>query len=613
MCRSICFVSFVLVLSLVGCADDANTKGSDEGGNVRVNNSAPELDGGDENDSDSGMEEVPVDADLPEVGSCRAGQAVSCIDDTTATRCNDEGTGLETVSCAAGEFCFRGECGTQLCEPGTQRCESPEAVEFCNASGDGFENVTACPEGTVCENNACKTLCDLGGKGPSYIGCEYWTLDLDQYTDPTTNPKPDEVPHAVVISNPGPADATMRFIPRVAGVTVNVPDPIVPAGQARSFTMPRLDVSGSSISMNAIQILASSPVIAHQFNPLNNESVYSNDASLLLPVTALGREYYVLNWPTQILPSFMGFDYEDQHSYVTVVATEPGTTSLLVTSTATIDQSPDVPNFEPGFARSVTLEFGEVLNMQAKNTQLGSPLNDLSGTHIVSDKPVAVFAGHEEAVIGNNSDGRDSCCADHLEQQLFPVETWGTEYVAALSPDRGDHEDLWKIVSAEDGVTVTFDPPQDSASVQLDKGDVHQFYSKQSFTIEATGKISVGQFLVSQQQTLDVIGDPAFILAVPTNQFREDYHVLTPNGYTRDYITVVRPTGVTVNLDGAPVSNSEFSAVATSGWEIATLQVTPGVHVIEADQPVGLVSYGFDSAVSYGYPGGLNLVGVDEP
>jgi hypothetical protein len=32
-----------------------------------------------------------------------------------------------------------------------------------------------------------------------------------------------------------------------------------------------------------------------------------------------------------------------------------------------------------------------------------------------------------------------------------------------------------------------------------------------------------------------------------------------------------------------------------------------GVHRLTADQPVGLVVYGFDAYVSYGYPGGTDL------
>ena len=56
---------------------------------------------------------------------------------------------------------------------------------------------------------------------------------------------------------------------------------------------------------------------------------------------------------------------------------------------------------------------------------------DLTGTIITSDKPIGVFGGHEAAVSGTQ------CCADHIEQQLFPVATWGKTYIATKSFPRG--------------------------------------------------------------------------------------------------------------------------------------------------------------------------------
>lgn len=611
--------SLAMVLA-IGCSDSVKKNGP-VGGNdpdYRVGEGDSPIDDGTE-PVDTEPEPTPNDGtETPDdtetdVDQCTPGTTLSCYDETTQSVCNEAGDGVERRSCPDGQWCLFGECGDQMCVAGTLRCQSPEVVETCNATEDGYENPQPCPEGTICEDGSCKSICDLGGKGPSYIGCEYWTVDLDQYTDPTTNPKPDEVPHAVVISNPGPTPATISFIPRGPGMVVNVPDPVVPVGEARAFQMPRADVSGSQISTRAIQILSSSPVIAHQFSPLNDERVFSNDASLLLPTTALGKEYYVINWPTQVLPGIGGFDPDDQHSYVTIVATAPGRTNINVTPTAQIMAGDQVPNFSPGATRSIALTFGQVLNLQASSGSV-TGANDLSGTHIIADQPIAVFAGHEEAVIGNPSSDRDSCCADHLEQQLFPVEAWGTEYIAIHSPDRGDHEDHWRIVSAEDNVTVNFDPPQNGqASITLNKGEVTAFYSKESFDVRASGKISIGQFLVSQDQTLDVTGDPAFILAVPTNQYREDYHLLTPSGYSRDFVAIIKPVGAQVTLDGVAIANTDFTPVGAGNFETATIQIQPGVHVLEGDAGFGIQAYGFNNAVSYGYPGGLNLVGVDRP
>jgi hypothetical protein len=134
-----------------------------------------------------------------------------------------------------------------------------------------------------------------------------------------------------------------------------------------------------------------------------------------------------------------------------------------------------------------------------------------------------------------------------------------------------------------------------------------EFFSDQNFEVEATGIVLVGQFLVSQEQTGLGNGDPAFVLAVPVDRFREDYLLLTPSGYAQDYVTVTRPAGVAVQLNGQTLSDTAFSTVGGGDYEVAHVSVQPGVQVLESSQGFGIAAYGFDTAVSYGYPGGLDL------
>ena len=41
--------------------------------------------------------------------------------------------------------------------------------------------------------------------------------------------------------------------------------------------------------------------------------------------------------------------------------------------------------------------------------------------------------------------------------------------------------------------------------------------------------------------------------------------------------------------------------------QVARLKVGDGVHSLDASAPVGVVVYGYDDDVSYGYPAGLDL------
>ncbi|MDY0003749.1 MAG: hypothetical protein RBU30_20800, partial [Polyangia bacterium] len=66
----------------------------------------------------------------------------------------------------------------------------------------------------------------------------------------------------------------------------------------------------------------------------------------------------------------------------------------------------------------------------------------------------------------------------------------------------------------------------------------------------------------------------------------------------------------TVYLDGVAIPETNFSAaIGNSYLGVARLDITaaPYTHVIESDQPFGIMVYGFARYTSYFYPGGLDL------
>ena len=144
---------------------------------------------------------------IPE--TCNPGQSLGCTDETTIKRCNMAGNGITAEPCPQGEYCLNGECGDQVCIPGTAQCLDSETLHYCNPEGTAYLEPSPCGEGALCINNQCLSGCMVDYKFGSYVGCEYWTVDLDQYEDPFTNPEPQ--PHAVVISNPGLGEASIQF------------------------------------------------------------------------------------------------------------------------------------------------------------------------------------------------------------------------------------------------------------------------------------------------------------------------------------------------------------------------------------------------------------------
>lgn len=541
---------------------------------------------------------------------CEPGAVSGCASTTEVRRCDDEGNRFEAVRCDPGPFCLDGVCGLSFCRAGQTRCAADGfRIETCSPAGDAWVETDACDirEGRACSGGECVSGCIAAAKDPSYIGCEYWSVDLPQFPD--LSGEGANFPHAVVISNTSDQVATITIDSFEPGVAA--PAAVdVPPGQTRAIQFPVNNVAGSTRSLRSFRVNTTEPVVAYQFNPLNNVNIASNDASLLLPVSAIGREYYVMSWTASAI----------QPAFFTVVGTAEDVTNVTIRFSSDIDDGPNTPAGIRGIRRGDTRTFqirqGEVLNFENKTRISFPPVEaDFTGSHVVADRPVVVFGGHSQAVIAPPG-SEQSCCADHLEQQLFPVESWGSRYLAVKAPPRGNEADVWRVMAQRPNTRIVTSPPIPGLDgITLGAGQWAQAFVTQSFEIQATEPILVGQYLLSQQADgiTRTIGDPAFILAVPVERFRESYQFLTPDRYREDYVTVIRPIGVGVTLDGTAIPASEFRTFGTNTWEFAHMRVEPGTHYVEAAEPVALMLYGYDTAVSYGVPGGLNLVGSEEP
>ena len=554
-------------------------------------------------------DEVCVGGSCVPGADCEPGTVIGCWDETAQRACNDTGSNFERTPCPDGEFCFRGECGSQICDPGERGCdEDGRYIELCADSGEEWVRLEECNprDDLVCVGGECVSGCAAALKDPTYIGCEYWSVDLPQYQDPGGDPR--RVPHAVVIANTGDRVAEVIVETR-SGIPLVDESALVAPGAVETLVFPRADVEDTARSMNSFRISTSEPVVAYQFNPLNDVGVASNDASLLLPANAIGREYYVMSWPSGI--GVLGF--APQTGWFTVVASAEGETIVEITFSADLIDGvePDLIGIDRGETHVFVMEQWEVLNFEAETT-FGN-IGDLTGTHIEASRPIVVFGGHEEAVIGEEEpDGGGPCCADHLEQQLFPLDTWGTRYSAVHSPPRGAEPDRWRILGGHDGTRITTIPPIAGLDGQtINAGEFIQADVVESFEVIATQPVMVAQFLVSQlDYRIDrTRGDPAMILAVASEQYRDEYMVLTPQDYSEDWITVIRPVGAPIELDGALLDDGIFTRFGTNEFEYAYIAVEPGPHsVVSPDERrFGIAMFGYNSAVSYGYPGGLNL------
>lgn len=605
-------------------------------------------------DSDGEAWSAPQDCPADEVCNdgicvvgeqCTPGEVSGCRSPNSQRVCADDGVSYDERLCPSeNPTCFDGECISGQCLPDAVFCDGQE-LKQCNSAGDGSTVQETCANG--CLDGACLEPPDDECGGKSYIGCDFWAVDLDNYARPCSSSfdcngatcMPNGIcqgqdansqQYAVTVSNTSTQNVDVEI---TDGAGSTVASRTVSPNALETFSLPEQSVLDSSLSNKSYRVQATGPVTVHQFNPETNVGVFSNDASLLLPSNALGKEYMFLGWPSLTTSAATS----TTKSYVTIAAAESGTTNVTIETPVDILAGSGVSSMSAGSTETISMTEGQVLQLATVFDD--STEHDLTGMSITSDKNIAVFSAHECAVVPTNSP-----YCDHIEQQLLPINTWGSEYVSPKFRPRGQEADVFRVISATDGNQISTTPSISGADgMTLNAGEVLEFESKDSFLLTGTDSLSVGQFMVGStypgpENSCDPggilnpfpvesncavtvqttcsrpdgttytgrIGDPAFTINVPTNQFRKDYFVLTPEGYYQDWVSIVHPPGLTVNMDGSPVSGST-NRIPNTNWSVTWVEVQPGAHQFTANQPFGLYSHGYSCDVSYAYPGGLDL------
>lgn len=612
-------------------------------------------------------------------------------------RCAGAGTSVEecvpalggpryelTEDCdAAGFVCNPDGYRCTPCAPGAGSCDGLDAY-VCDEAGENqvFQGTCDPEQQQGCRAGTCVNLCAEARRNLSNVGCEYWPVDLDNArVSDTSNAAAQQF--AVVISNPDP-DVTTEVVieqddslpgeePRLAEVA----RARIPPFSLRVFKLGPREVDGSApgtfdtgthsaLTRQAYRVKSSFPVVAYQFNPLENVNVFSNDASLLKPVEALDTGgdtetlmYAVLGWPQTIASTedpntnFSSTNPSDLRAFLTLVGTRERT-RVRVVPTARILGGGGIAATEPGEELRLTLEPFDVANLETDDFNA-----DFSGTTVYADGPIVAFSGSEasDAPYFDTLTNR-SCCADHLEEQLDHVRTAGRRFVAAVSPNRTravkaagasiaieEQAEYFRVIAtSERGANVVTTLSGAQASLRLrGLGDFADLSSTSHFILESDEPVALASVSPSQEDAnlpSDLPGgDPSLVIVPPLEQFRSDYVFLTPDKYLFDFVRIIASPRTEIAMDGRRVATDADCEQApadglTDGERggppelvVYTCQLSfpkiddskprpdnssaglqnDGVHRIVANEPVGVLVDGFDYFVSYAYAAGTEL------
>lgn len=524
-----------------------------------------------------------------------------------------------------------------------------------DGSGAGDDDGASHPDA-----NPPSTLCQQAMQNPSNLGCDFWAVDLDNEATSISNAAKEQFAIVAANNNDTPVDVTVTMNLARVGEPPNehvVTTTTVPPRTASRIDLPQREIDGSMgqngtytmnsgtgtfVSPHAFHVVASDPVVVYQFNPIIQD--FSNDASTLIPLQAMGADYTIIGFPTANPCAPIPVDPSiPDHTSITIIPTQDNT-HVTVTPAHPIaasggDSGIAIPMTPKSQALSLQLSRYDVANLES-DQPTGSDISlcsthdgDFTGSTIHADKPVAVFTSAERAIgfggatnvvyppdwvaTGDNKD--DICCTDHLEEQLFPVTALGHEFAIARSPIRSTNPswkepDIVRVVATVDNTVITTNLPPPNNSIALARNQQKTFASTTGFTMSANNPIEVSTYLVPNDFVKDGwIGDASQLLMPAAEQFRKDYVFLVPASFTNNYIVVAMPANAAVMIDGTPIGElpgcytGPIGDVMGTTYQQVTCPATEGHHTVAGDQPIGLSVYGYYVHGSYAFVGGSDV------
>jgi hypothetical protein len=354
--------------------------------------------------------------------------------------------------------------------------------------------------------------------------------------------------------------------------------------------------SSGVIENLGIHITASGKIAVHAIN----ERYRSADGTVVLPLTALGKDHYITSH-FEVNPS-ANLNVSNE-STLLVVATEDNTRIEITTTQNSISGN------TKGVPSEITLNRGQSYQIKARGDLTGSRVRVI-GDKADDCKKIAVYGGNKWTSVGACGQAND-----HLYQQAYPINTWGSSFVHTALLGRSSGE-LVKVLAAEDNTEVWVNGLLQAKVLNRGEWMSLEFGANVSGKIDTSKPSSVTVFSKSQScnnptDPFATNGDPFMISYSPTEQLLTE---LTFNAYAlpsivNHYVNIVVKAGEEnkTRLDGVAVGASFQMLPGDPTYKVARIEITQGVHNLSNPSGFAAYVYGFGNIESYGYAAGASL------
>ena len=290
-------------------------------------------------------------------------------------------------------------------------------------------------------------------------------------------------------------------------------------------------------------------------------------------------------------------------------------TSITITPSKSVQLPVDFQNYSKLEVTTVESMTDYQVTMNKMETLLVTSSLDLTGTKIVSNKPLTVISGHECASVGVFP-----ITCEHLAEQMPSLSTWGRKFLLVPFGGRNSGQ-YYKIIAAHGGTTVVR-TCNAMYTDTLSPGKSLYFYtnSEEYCFVVSNKAVLVTQLGVGS--SLDGTGDSVVSIVPPLIQYTDRYSFTSRNtsNFNIHQVSVsVLPEYYqpkSIRLDGHPIQ-SNWTAIYNSGGTVVGygchMSVTGGVaHTVSHDNPSGKLAvlvYGWNtvSRSGYSYPAGLSF------
>ena len=349
------------------------------------------------------------------------------------------------------------------------------------------------------------------------------------------------------------------------------------------------NIGSEQVSDKGVILTSNDPVSVyiHQYHNFRSE------ATVVIPTVSLGTEYYTMNYRAHL---DNGIIYPSEFL---IVADADSTLIDITVADETIG------GYSPGSRHSVLLNRGETYQVQSREVN-----GDLTGSYVTGNKPFALFSGNEWTQVPFGCWARDN-----LLEQMYPISTLGTKFVAAPFAEASNW--ILRILAVEDNTTIQVEYPLSTQSpFTLNAGEFREIQASDPALITGDKAIIVAQFNMSMTCTGHNLGDPSMIVLNSIEQIRDTVTLYNSNFEVilENYINIITKSEDVdlVIMDGNRLVDQGVQFTTLGDFAYTTIPVSTGSHTIISEGcGVIALAYGYGEYESYAYSGGASFTKIN--